>query len=467
MLANQKGQSATGRMFLESTCANCWLGQFERRSEFIRIWRHNRMQDWLKTFHGANQPFPPMEMAIKAALALGLGMLVGLEREWSNKDIGVRTFAMTALLGLLGTLLGPQMLLISGFVVLILIVFANLRGLQVTGKLEATTSVALAIIFLLGVLIGQGHLFTPVAYSIVVAMLLALKLPLRAFAGGLSSQEMRSALLLALLGFVIWPLLPDRFIDGWQLIQPREDWITVVVIACLGFLNYVLLRVYGSKGIYLTAVLGGLVNSTATAAELVSTLSGLDLAELTVPVILLTSVSMFFRNLLILAIFAHKAIRTAAWPLISMAIIAGYWVYRDRHKAAGFERDVTLNLGSPVSLKKVSTFALLFLVLQVVATLGQRLIGSSGFLIVSVLGGLFSSASTTAAAANMAMHGKVTSVQAGIAVVLTSVASTLVNLPIVSRQPKARPAMRQLVLSSVLQVIAGIGVAAIQWKLAV
>jgi uncharacterized membrane protein (DUF4010 family) len=423
------------------------------------------MHDWLKTFHGANPPFLPMEMAIKAALALGLGMLVGLEREWSNKDIGVRTFAMTALLGVLGTLLGPQMLLISGFAVLILIVFANVRGLQVNGKLEATTSVALAIIFMLGVLIGQGHLFTPVAYSIAVAMLLALKLPLRSFAGGLSAQEVRSALILALLGFVIWPLLPDRFIDRWQLIQPSEDWITVVVIACLGFVNYILLRVYGSKGIYLTAVLGGLVNSTATAAELVTTLCALDLAELTAPVILLTSVSMFFRNLLILAIFAHSAIRTAAWPLISMGIVAGYWVYRDRRKAEGVKPEVTLNLGSPVSLAKVSTFALLFLVLQVVATLGQRLIGSSGFQIVSVLGGLFSSASTTAAAANMAMHGKVTSTQAGIAVVLTSIASTLVNLPIVSRHPKARPAMRELIFCSALQVAVGISVVAVQWKL--
>jgi Domain of unknown function (DUF4010) len=151
------------------------------------------------------------------------------------------------------------------------------------------------------------------------------------------------------------------------------------VIACLGFLNYVLLRVYGSKGIYLTAVLGGLVNSTATAAELISTLSGTDLVELTVPVILMTSVSMFFRNLAILAIFAHYAIRTAALPLISMAAVAGFWIYRDRHKAADLERDVALNLGSPVSLKKVSSFALLFLALQVVATLGQRLMGNTGF----------------------------------------------------------------------------------------
>src|ERR1700761_8056986 len=194
--------------------------------------------------------------------------------------------------------------LFGGSAILILIVFANLRSLQTARKLEATTSAALAIIFLLGVLVGQGHLFTPVACAIIVAMLLALKPQFRAFAGGLTQQEVRSAVLLGLLGFVIWPLLPDRFVDPWQLLQPREDWITVVVIAGLGFLNYVLLRVYGSRGIYLTAILGGLVNSTATAAELTSTLVKSDLVDLTVPVIMLTSVSMFFRNLLLLGIFA-------------------------------------------------------------------------------------------------------------------------------------------------------------------
>src|SRR3984885_2885925 len=258
------------------------------------------MEDWLRTFHGANEPFPAVETAVKAAIALALGLLVGIEREWSNKDIGVRTFAITALLGLLGAMLGTPLLLLSGIAVLILIVFANLRGLLTARKLEATTSTALAIVFLLGVLVGQGHLFTPVACALVVAMLLALKPQLRAFAGGLTQQEVRSALLLGLLGFVIWPLLPDRFVDPWQLLQPREDWITVVVIACLGFLNYVLLRIYGSQGIYITTVVGGPVNSTATDAELVSTLSGSDLVGLTVRVVLLISVSMFFRNSIIL-----------------------------------------------------------------------------------------------------------------------------------------------------------------------
>jgi uncharacterized membrane protein (DUF4010 family) len=420
------------------------------------------MQDWLRTFHGINAPFPALDIAVKVALTLALGLLVGLEREWANKDIGARTFAMTALLGLLGSLLGPNLLLLCGAAVLVLMIFANLRGLQAARKLEATTSVALVIIFLLGVFVGQGHLFTPVACAILVATLLSLKPQFRAFAGGLSQQEVRSALVLALLGFVVWPLLPDRFIDPWQLLDPREAWITVVVIACLGFMNYVLLRVYGSKGIYLTAILGGLVNSTASVAELSSTLAEAGLVSLTIPVVLLTSVAMFLRNVLILAIFAHDAVRTAALPLLAMTAVAAFWIYRDRKQAEQVEDEISLTLTSPISLKKVLRFGALFLGVQVLATLGQRMVGSTGFQIVSVLGGLISSASTTAASANMAMHGKVTASQAGIAVVLTSMASALVNLPIVQRQAKTRPILRALVLSSLLQVAVGIAVLAIQ-----
>jgi uncharacterized membrane protein (DUF4010 family) len=422
------------------------------------------MQDWLRTFHGANAPFPALEIAIKAALSLALGLLVGFEREWSNKDVGARTFAMTALLGLLGSLLGPGLLLVSGIGVLVLIVFTNIRSLQVARKLEATTSVALLLIFLSGVLVGEGHLFTPVSCAILVAMLLALKPQFRAFAGGLSQQEVRSAILLALLGFVIWPLLPDRFIDPWQLLQPREAWITVVVIAWLGFMNYVLLRVYGSRGIYLTAILGGLVNSTASVAELSSTLPAMGLAALTVSVTLLTSVAMFVRNILILVIFARGAIRTAALPLFAMSLIVVYRIYRDRHKAQSAGGEVSLALASPVSLRRVMSFGLLFLAVQVVATVGQRLVGSAGFLAAAVLGGLVSSASAAAAAANLATHGKVTASQAGVAVVLTSMASALVDLPVVQRQVKAKPVVRALAISSFLQIAVGVAVLLLQWR---
>lgn len=422
------------------------------------------MEVWFQAFHGSTQPFPPIEIAVKLAVTLGLGLLVGMEREWSNKDIGARTFAMTALLGFLGAVLGTLPLLIAGIAVLILIAFANLRGIQAARKLEATTSVALVVIFLLGAFVAEGHLFTPVSCAILVAMLLALKPQIHAFAGGLTQEEVRSAIVLALLGFVVWPLLPNRFVDPWHLIEPRGAWVIVVVIACLGFLNYVLLRIYGSRGLYLTAILGGLVNSTASVAELSSTLASGDLVSLTVPVVLLTSVAMFLRNALILAIFAHQAIRTAALPLVAMSAVAGYWIYRDRTRAAQLRQRVSLALASPVSLKRVLRFALLFLVVQIVADLADRLLGGAGFQTVTVLGGLVSSASTTAASANMAMHGKVTVFQAGVAAVLASMASALADLPIVRRQIKNRAVVRELTISSLLQVVVGIAILLLQTR---
>ncbi len=422
------------------------------------------MQDWLRAFHGPHQPFPASEIALKIGITVALGLLVGFEREWSNKDIGARTFAMAALLGLLGSLLGPEALLISGIAVLILVAFANLRGITVARKLEATTSLALALIFLLGILVGEGHIFTPVACSILVAMLLALKPQFRAFAGGLTQQEVRSAILLALLGFVVWPLLPDHYVDPWNLIQPREAWIIVVVIGCLGFMNYVLLRVYGSRGVYLTAILGGLVNSTASAAELTSTLSATGLGSLAVPVVLLTSVAMFLRNIVILAIFGYAAVRTAVLPLLAMAVVAAFWIYRDRRKADVVEKGPKLALASPISLGKVLRLTLLFLIVQVLATLGQRHLGSAGFQAVSLLGGFVSSASSTAAAASLAMHHAVTPAQAGIAAVLTSMASASMNLPMVQRQKATRPAIPELVTSSALQIVVGIAVLVLQVK---
>jgi uncharacterized membrane protein (DUF4010 family) len=71
--------------------------------------------------------------------------------------------------------------------------------------------------------------------------------------------------LLGLLGLVVYPILPDRFVDRWELVDPRQTWITVIVIAGIGFVNYVLLKVYGTRGVYMSGFLGGFVNSSAGA----------------------------------------------------------------------------------------------------------------------------------------------------------------------------------------------------------
>ncbi|MGC1770913.1 MAG: MgtC/SapB family protein, partial [Candidatus Acidiferrales bacterium] len=91
--------------------------------------------------------FPPSEVAAKIAVSLGIGLLVGIEREWSNKDLGIRTFALVSLLGMIGSLFSESMALASFIGVFLIVIFANARSLLVNRSLETTTSAALLVIF--------------------------------------------------------------------------------------------------------------------------------------------------------------------------------------------------------------------------------------------------------------------------------------------------------------------------------
>jgi len=405
--------------------------------------------------------FLPSEVAAKMAVSLGIGLLVGIEREWSNKDLGARTFALTSLLGTLAILFGPSMVIVSFVGVLLIIGFANARSLLLDRSLEATTSAALLVIFVLGTLAGQGHLFTPVAAAVLMTMLLAWKVELHRFAGGLQPSEIRSAVLLGLLALVVYPLLPNRFIDRWELINPQRAWITVIVIAGIGFVNYVLLKVYGTRGMYLSGFLGGFVNSSAAAVELARPMgthgvsSGVAIASL-----LLTIVAMFARNLLILALFSPSAVLSAAGPLLAMSVVALIFVRRARAQTDAIPTEI--HLESPVSLKRVLTFGVFFLLIQIVSTLSERYLGKFGFLGISALGGLVSSASTSAAAANMVGHGQMQAALAGEGVVLASVASALINLPIIHRNAKNAALSRRLSVLTVVLSVIGLAVLVLQ-----
>jgi len=401
--------------------------------------------------------FPPAEIALKIAIALGVGLLVGFERAWAHKDVGVRTFSLTALLGMLATLVSTQFAIIVLVGIFILIAYINGHSLLTDKSLEMTTSVALIVTFVLGVLVGEGHLFTPVASAIIMTLLLTWKAELQRFAGDLAPGEIRGAVLLGLIGFVIYPLLPNRFIDGWHLLNPRQSWFIVIVVAGLGFLNYVLLRLYANRGLYYTAALGGLVNSTATVAELARLLTG-EASGMAVPLVLITSVAMFLRNLLILAIFAPAAVPIAIWPILAMTALAAFFAWKKRERGA--DAVSPLHVSSPVSLKYVLKFGALFVIMEVLGTIGARYLGKYGFLALSALGGMVSSASATAAAATMAIHGKLSPDVAGVATVFASITSALVNLPLVERQTRDKALTKTLALISIFLVVIGLVVLA-------
>jgi len=94
-------------------------------------------------------------------------------------------------------------------------------------------------------------------------------------------------------------------------------------------------------------------------------------------------------------------------------------------------------------------------------TLAERALGEAGFYAVSALGGLVSSASAVASAANLASTGTLSPMVAGVGAIVASLASALVNLPIVSRVARDRRLTRRVaVVIGGLLLVAALGVGA-------
>jgi uncharacterized membrane protein (DUF4010 family) len=410
------------------------------------------------------------------ALALAIGLFVGIERERRRKEAGLRTFAFAALLGAAGGLLGDSYSLLALGLLGVLIVLLNIETIRTGEGAEITTSAALLVIGFAGVLAGQGHTFTPTLLGVGTAALLAWKEPLAGFSHTLSESELRSAVLLAILAFVVYPVLPSGTIDRWDLINPRAAWVSVLLIAALGFVNYILLNLYGARGIEFTGFLGGLVNSTVTVTELATLVPGgsRELADSAYRGIVLAIAAMIVRNAIILGVLSPEALASASGPLALMlagTIGAFLWDRRrgaapDANEDGGESRGAGARTGipvlsSPFSLASALKFGVIFLVLQVATTLAERFLGETGLYALSAAGGVVSSASTVASAANLATAGALSARIAGHSALIATVTSALVDLPLVSRFGRdARLTRRATVLIGSIILLGAVGVAA-------
>lgn len=399
-------------------------------------------------------PFVPV--LTRMGMAVALGIFIGLEREHSQKT-GVRTFALTALACCLGGLMGTLYSAFALGFVGIGILGMNYREMTKTGKLALTTSSGLAVVAFAGILFGQGHVFTPTVAGILTAALLAWKQPISHFAGVVSERELRSAILLAILTFIVFPILPAQPVDPWGLIEPRSNWASVVIIAGIGFVNYILMRLFGARGLEITAFFGGLVNSRKVIVELGTRLKevGPSLLGSVQRGIMLATGAMLIRNGLIVAVLASQAAVRCVIPLVMMLLVSAALWRRTPAADSGGPRTHPLNVESPFRLSAALKFGFVFLVLNVAGALAQRHAGTASFYFVSIAGGLLSSASSIAAAATLMARHEITVAVGVNGIVLSTLTSVLANIPLVQSLLSGQPLKRRINLG--LVEIAAVG----------
>jgi uncharacterized membrane protein (DUF4010 family) len=383
------------------------------------------------------ESWPYVQILVRLALSLALGLLIGLERERRGKEAGLRTFGFVALLGALGGSLGTPFALATLALTGMLTVVLNVQTLRANQGAELTTSAAMLVTCMAGILCGLGHTISPAAVMVIATALLAWKERLAGFSMGLSESELRSALLLAILAIVIYPALPAGAIGPFGLVEPRAAWVTVILIAGIGFVNYILWKMYGTRGAELSGFLGGLVNSNFTVIEMASRVrqSAGALQGTAFRGILLATAAMLLRNATLLAILAPLALLGSLGAFGLMLLCCLVLVLASLRGRRGMPpvQAPAITLDLPFSLPQALRYGVVFLLLHVVGALTQRQFGDAGFYFVSVVGGLMSSASAVAAAATLAAQGTLAPGVAGTGAVLASFTSMAFSLSFVLR----------------------------------
>jgi len=327
--------------------------------------------------------------------ALGLGLLVGLQREWvQNRVAGIRTFALLSLFGALCGLLG---LVYGGWVIAAaLVAFVSIVIIGHLAEMKnkepdsgLTTEMAMLVMFATGIITIHGHRLIAVVIAGSVMVLLQSKKPLHDMVRRIGEDDLREIARLVLVGLVILPALPNREMGYLDVLNPFAIWLMVVLIVGISLAAYLAGKFLGgTKGTALTGILGGLISSTATTASLARRsrdhgACGISLAAIT----LIASAIVFVRVIAEVAIAAPAHLQKMLPPLLAMMFWFGL-VAAIAHRISEKSGKHVADESPPSELKSAVIFGLLYAVVLLVVAAAREHFGDSGLYIAAAISGL-------------------------------------------------------------------------------
>jgi len=331
-------------------------------------------------------------------LSAGIGLIVGLEREYNkikNGTIsGIRTFPIVCVAGfLLGNLTEEfsNWIVVGAIPAFILFLGTDHLKKGDNALRGHTTHVALFSVFLLGMLVA-AHLYKEaLATAVVITTLLALKGKFKNTLERITEAELFATIKFFVLSLLILPFLPNKTFGPEGILNLYEIGWVVVIVSVLNFIGYFLIKFAGSKkGIMATAVLGGLFSSTAVAWSF-STRSKENpaLSKTYAAGILIASSIMFPRLLIIVYIFNAAIVGTLWLPFLIMFLVAcvfSFWVAKN--SKADDTNGTILSVGNPLDVISALSFALIFILILLTVYYSKLFFGDQGLFLSALISGL-------------------------------------------------------------------------------
>ncbi len=330
-------------------------------------------------------------------IALGLGALIGLEREYArfrkrgHDYAGIRTFPLIALFGALsaylGELISPWILIVGILLAGILVIVAYYVIVEGSkAHFGATSEMAGFLTFFIGVLAYYNEITLAIILAVAITIILYARSILHNFAEKIKKKEMADTLKFAVIAFVILPLLPNKGYGPLEMFNPYVIWLMVVFISGIGFAGYILMKWFGEKGITLAAILGGLVSSTAvTSSFAVRSKKEKSIYRTLVLGVILANTIMFVRILIEVFVINRNLLPKVILPisiLIVVCAIFSYLLWRKAKEAKG-----KVELSSPFTLGPALKFGAFFAVILALVKVADVYLSSKGVYLVSFISG--------------------------------------------------------------------------------
>jgi uncharacterized membrane protein (DUF4010 family) len=272
------------------------------------------------------------------AVALGIGLLIGLERGWHTRKMqsgaraaGIRTFAVSSLLGAVAAALsqvaetGAGFVLGAGFAAFAAVIAIFCRDEnRATGHFSATTAIAAILTFALGAYSLIGDMRVAAAVAVVTAGILAAREEIHGWVARITWPELRSAVVLLAMTFIVLPIVPDKAIGPFGGVNPRDIWLIAIVLAGVSFVGYVGVRVLGARqGILVAGAAGGLASSTAvTTTNARHAAAGEATPALLAGGVALATAVSFLRVIAIIAVLQNALLWLLAPALLAATLVA-------------------------------------------------------------------------------------------------------------------------------------------------
>lgn len=326
-----------------------------------------------------------------------VGFLIGLDRERKEARkarrlfAGVRTFPLIALVGAVPMLLldrvGPA-LLAASFIAVAAIAAVSYHRESAAGAVGATTEIAALATFLLGALAGAGDVIVAGAAGVAVAVLLAAKPPLEAFSRALTEAEVAAALELAVISVIVLPLLPNHGYGPWQVLNPFEIWLVVVLVSGLSFAGFIAMRFLGEqRGIVVAGVVGALVSSTAvTVAMATQSRAKADLARAAAAAAVLASTIMGWRVLAFVSAVNFGIVPRLVPVAAAMGVVGAAAAWMLMREPTRARQDTSqASIANPFSLTAALTFGAIYALILLAVRAAEQVFGAGGMFVAAAL----------------------------------------------------------------------------------